>query len=67
MIPGKAMATDVVQLDGKAVKTVQGSPAAIKVAGGTVMINNAKVIKTDIPCNNGVIHVIDAVHLPPSS
>jgi uncharacterized surface protein with fasciclin (FAS1) repeats len=67
VIPGKAMATDVVQLNGKAVKTIQGSLAAIKVAGGTVMINNAKVIKADIPCINGVIHVIDTVLLPPSS
>ncbi len=67
VIPGKAMASDVVQLNGKTVKTVQGSPASIKVSGGEVMINNAKVIKTDIPCTNGVIHVIDAVILPPSS
>jgi len=29
--------------------------------GGTVMIDNAKVIKPDIICTNGVIHVIDAV------
>ena len=36
-----------------------------KTQGSTVMINNAKVIKADIPASNGVIHVIDAVILPP--
>ena len=29
------------------------------------MVNGAKVLKTDIVCGNGVIHVIDAVLLPP--
>ena len=32
---------------------------------GKVMINGANVLKTDIVCGNGVIHVIDAVILPP--
>ena len=66
VIPAKAMASDVVKLNGKSVKTVQGSSAMIKVVGGGVMINNARVIKTDIPCTNGVIHVIDTVLLPPT-
>ena len=60
------MAADVVKLDGKAVKTVEGSPVKIDVEGKTVMINNAKVIKADIACTNGVIHVIDTVLLPPA-
>jgi uncharacterized surface protein with fasciclin (FAS1) repeats len=38
----------------------------VKVADGTVMIDNAKVVKTDIETSNGVIHVIDAVILPPA-
>ena len=36
----------------------------IKTYGGTVKVDNANVIKTDIECSNGVIHVIDAVVLP---
>jgi uncharacterized surface protein with fasciclin (FAS1) repeats len=64
VVPGKVMAKDVVKLD-KA-KTVQGSNVKIKVEDGTVMINNAKVAKADIPCKNGVIHVIDKVILPKS-
>jgi len=46
------------------VKTVNGKTAAIKVADGKVKIDGANVVKTDIACTNGVIHVIDAVILP---
>ncbi|WP_435010591.1 fasciclin domain-containing protein [Tundrisphaera lichenicola] len=66
VIPGKAMAADVVKLDGKAVKTVEGSKVNVKVADGKVMVNGAKVVKTDIETSNGVIHVIDTVILPPA-
>src|SRR4051812_42329626 len=64
VIPGKALAADVIKLDGQDVKTVQGDKAKIVVKDGAVMIDKAKVIKTDIECTNGVIHVIDAVILP---
>jgi uncharacterized surface protein with fasciclin (FAS1) repeats len=49
-----------------AVKTVEGNTVALKTMGRSVMVNNAKVIKADIPASNGVIHVIDTVILPPS-
>jgi uncharacterized surface protein with fasciclin (FAS1) repeats len=62
VVSGKVMAADVVKL--KSAKTVQGSDAKIKVKGDKVMIDNATVIKTDIVCSNGVIHVIDAVLMP---
>lgn len=62
VVAGKLMASDVVKM--KEAKTVQGSAAKIKVSGSEVMIDNAKVIKTDIVCDNGVIHVIDTVILP---
>ncbi len=63
VVPGKVMAADVVKLT--EAPTVQGSKAKVKVADGMVMIDNAKVVKTDIETSNGVIHVIDAVILPP--
>ena len=62
VVGGKVMASDVVKLS--SAKTVNGQSVSIKVMGGTVMIDNAKVIKTDILCTNGVIHVLDAVILP---
>ena len=45
-------------------KTVQGSDVKIATKSGSVMINNAKVVKADIACSNGVIHVVDSVLLP---
>lgn len=61
VVAGKVMAKDVAA--GK-VKTVQGKELTISVDGGTVMIDGAKVTKTDIVASNGVIHVIDKVILP---
>jgi uncharacterized surface protein with fasciclin (FAS1) repeats len=60
VVSGKVMAKDVKAGD---VKTVQGSMMTIKTAGG-VMVNNAKVIATDVAADNGVIHVIDTVIMP---
>ena len=66
VVPGKVMAKDVVKLDGKKAGTVQGGKVGVKVKDGTVMINKSKVVKADIACKNGVIHVIDTVLLPKS-
>lgn len=62
VVPGKVMAADVVSVTGA--KTVQGQQVDVKVDGSTVMIDGATVVKTDIDCDNGVIHVIDSVILP---
>ena len=64
VVAGKVMAADVVKL--KKAETVQGSKVRIKVKDGKVKLNRANVVKTDIECTNGVIHVIDAVILPQS-
>lgn len=63
VVSGKVKAADVVKL--KKAETVQGSKVRIKVKDGEVKVNQANVVKTDIACKNGVIHVIDAVILPP--
>ena len=62
VVPGKVMAADVVKIS--SAKTASGQDLSIKVEGGTVMVDDAKVAKTDIECSNGVIHVIDTVVLP---
>lgn len=64
VVPGKVTADKVLKLD-KA-KTVNGKNVRIKVMDGTVMVDNAKVTKTDIHASNGIIHVIDTVILPAS-
>lgn len=64
VVPGAVMAGDVVKL--KEARTVNGKMISVAVKGDAVMINNAKVTATDIKASNGVIHVVDAVILPPS-
>lgn len=60
VIAGKVMAADV---SAGVVKTLEGSDITITTDNG-VMVNNAKVIKTDVMASNGVIHVIDTVLMP---
>ena len=60
VVPGKVMAADVKA--GK-VKTVEGQDLTITTKGG-VMVNNAKVVATDVVASNGVIHAIDTVLMP---
>ena len=62
VVPGNVVASEVVNLSDA--KTVNGQLLMIKTSDGVVTVNNAKVIKTDIDCSNGVIHVIDTVLLP---
>lgn len=63
VVPGKVTAEKVVKLS--SADTALGKAITIKVMDGTVYINDAKVVITDIQTANGVIHVIDAVLLPP--
>ena len=60
VVPGVVMAKDVKAGD---VKTVQGGMLTISTTGG-VMVDNAKVIATDVAASNGVIHAIDTVVMP---
>lgn len=62
VVAGRLMAADVVKL--KLAKTVQGQSVTITTSNGGVMVDGAKVLKTDIVTSNGVIHVIDSVILP---
>jgi len=63
VVSGEVLAADVIQLP--AADTVLGQPVTITVDDDKVMVNDAQVIITDIQGSNGVIHVIDAVILPP--
>lgn len=64
VVAGKVMAADVLKLkNGTKVKTVNGKSLVVRNKHG-VYVDTAKVIKTDIACSNGVIHVIDTVLIP---
>jgi len=67
VVPGKVMAADVLGLDGQSAGTaLEGQSIDIKIDMGNVYLNeDVQVIITDIEASNGVIHVIDAVLLPP--
>jgi uncharacterized surface protein with fasciclin (FAS1) repeats len=62
VVPGRIMAVDLVKIS--SVKAVSGDTQSIKVNRSSVMVNNARVVKTDIAASNGVIHVVDSVLLP---
>lgn len=61
VVSGKVMSSDV---KSGPVPTVAGVSARATAKNGTVMIDQANVIKADIVTSNGVIHVIDSVILP---
>jgi len=61
VVPGQVMAADVTDGD---VATVEGQTVTLSTADG-VTVNGATVIQADVVADNGVIHVIDAVILPP--
>lgn len=61
VVSGKVMAKDVAGI--QTAKTLQGSELRVDAKDG-VRINDASVIKADVPASNGVIHVIDTVLIP---
>ncbi len=62
VVAGAVPSSEVVNLS--SAKAVSGDTIAIKVADGTVMVDDARVVTADVTASNGVIHVIDAVILP---
>ena len=64
VVPGKVMASDVLKMDGKKVKTVNGKELLITVRDGKVYVDNAQVIAADVTASNGIIHVLDSVVMP---
>ncbi len=64
VIDGKVMAEQVTSME--SATTLNGADITISTEDGKVMVNGANVIATDIAASNGVIHVIDAVLLPPA-
>jgi uncharacterized surface protein with fasciclin (FAS1) repeats len=65
VVPGRISSADVVKLH--TAKAVSGDTIDIKANDGSVMVDSARVIKTDVQASNGVIHVIDSVILPADS
>jgi len=63
VVAGEYPAAKVVEK--KSLDSLQGSPIKVHVTNAGVKVNQANVVKTDVRASNGIIHVIDAVILPP--
>jgi uncharacterized surface protein with fasciclin (FAS1) repeats len=63
VVPGKILAADVKPGN---VATLQGSSFSVSSNQGALMVNQAKIVATDVTATNGVIHVIDEVIIPGS-
>ncbi|MEM9671878.1 MAG: fasciclin domain-containing protein [Bacteroidota bacterium] len=63
VVPGKVMSTDL--SDGMTAETANGASVTITTADGA-KVNGASVVSADVEASNGVVHVIDAVILPPT-
>jgi uncharacterized surface protein with fasciclin (FAS1) repeats len=64
VVAGKLTAKDVAKLS--SAKTANGKSITIRVAGGNVFVNSAKVIKANVMATNGIIHVVNRVLIPPT-
>ncbi len=64
-VSGDIRSTDL--SDGQVATTVNGKDIVVKIENGNVFINDAQVVLADIEASNGVVHVIDAVLLPPTT
>jgi uncharacterized surface protein with fasciclin (FAS1) repeats len=61
---GRRMAEDVVSSD--QIRMLNGQFTMISLMDDMAYINDAQIVATDVPADNGVIHVIDTVLLPPA-
>jgi len=67
VVAGEVDAATAISLDGQSAATVNGAEIAISVVDGSVVINDsATVVAADVAASNGIVHVIDAVLLPPA-
>lgn len=64
VLPGKVPASKV--LETESAKTAEGAEVQFSVRGKSAFVNESKIVKTDIGCSNGIIHVINAVLIPPN-
>jgi uncharacterized surface protein with fasciclin (FAS1) repeats len=64
VVGGTALSTSLT--DGQTITTLQGEDITVTIGMNGVMINGATVVVADIVADNGVVHVIDAVLLPPA-
>jgi uncharacterized surface protein with fasciclin (FAS1) repeats len=65
VVAGRVTAAQVTKL--RSAKTLNGATVQIRLRGGMVYVNGARVLKPDVSASNGVIHVVNKVLIPPTS
>ena len=65
VVAGRVSSADVLKL--RTAKAVSGDTIEVTANAGTVRVDSARIVKTDIAASNGVIHVIDTVLIPDGS
>jgi len=65
VLPGRLVSADVMRM--RSAKTMNGQDVHILTSGVSCLIDEAHIINADVPCANGVIHVIDKVLMPPKA
>ena len=66
VINGEVNSTTAIGLAGTRVEMVNGDATGLSLDGDSLLVNTATVVTADIQTDNGIIHVIDAVLLPPA-
>jgi len=62
VVPGFLTSTHVVRLG--SFTTINGKSLTLNIKDGAAYINNSKLVITDVPASNGIVHVIDAILVP---
>ena len=66
VVSGSVDAEAAIAAAGTKVTTVNMADIGLSLVDGTLFVNNAAVTATDVAADNGLIHVIDTVILPPA-
>ena len=64
VVGGTALSSDLA--DGQTIATLNGAEVTVSINEAGIFINDAKVTVADLVADNGVVHVIDAVLIPPT-
>jgi uncharacterized surface protein with fasciclin (FAS1) repeats len=64
IVVGELWSKEVPQMKNPTIKTLRGVELAVSRIEGEIFVNTARVVRADIGCSNGVIHIIDSVLMP---
>jgi Secreted and surface protein containing fasciclin-like repeats len=63
VVEGKLTSDDLAKKE--SIKTIEGHEIKLKNKDGDLWADEAQVTTADIPCTNGILHVVDLVIMPP--